>query len=74
MLEREIEAYRECTLPKDDDVHIQRLQVGWTVRILIETSEANQIIISEQLYFLSGLLHLDVLGGQRMKFENLIGD
>ena len=33
--------YRECTFSEDDDVHVQRLEVGLGIRILVERSETD---------------------------------
>jgi hypothetical protein len=63
--------HREDALPKDDDVHIQRLQIGRAEIILLETPEADEIIIPEKLDLLACLLHLDIFSCQGMDVEHL---
>lgn len=61
----------QCTFPKNDDIHIERFQVSGTVRVLIKTSETHEEIVPEEFYFLSRLLHKDILRCQRMDGEHL---
>ena len=58
-------------LAEDDDVHVQRLEVCWAVRILVKAPETDQIVCSEELDLLTRFLHLDILCGKRMDPENL---
>ena len=58
--------YRQNPFAKHNYIHVQRLQVCWTVWILVETPKTNQIVISKQLYLLSCLFHQDILRRQGM--------
>jgi hypothetical protein len=53
----EHETYREDAFPEDDNIHVDGLEVCWTVRILVESAKANQIIVTEEFDFLTGFLH-----------------
>jgi len=45
--------------------------VSWTVWILIETPETDEIIVAEQLDLFARFFHLNVFGCQGMDTENL---
>lgn len=70
-MRRASEMERERTLTKDDNVHVQRLEVGGAVGILIKRAKADEIVISEQLDLLARLLHLNIFGGQGMDAKSL---
>ena len=63
--------YRECTFSKDDDVHVERFEVGLGIRVLVERSETDQVVVSEQFNFLSSLFKQNIFGGKRMNTEYL---
>jgi hypothetical protein len=48
--------HRQGALAEDDDVHVERLEVRLGVRVLVERSETDKIVIPEQLNLLSSLL------------------
>lgn len=63
--------YRKDALPEDDDIHIQRLQIGRAEIVLLKTPEADKIIIPEELDLLARLLHLDIFSCQGVDIEYL---
>lgn len=64
--------YRECTFSKDDDVHVERFEVGLRIRVLVERSETDQVVVSEQLDLFSGLFQQNILGREGMDTKDLI--
>lgn len=48
--------HRQGALAEDDDVHVERLEVRLGVRVLVERTETDQIVVPEQLNLLSSLL------------------
>lgn len=61
--QKKTRTYRQDALTKDDDVHVQRLEIGGAVRILIEASETNEVVVPEKFNLLASFLHLDVFCG-----------
>jgi hypothetical protein len=45
--------------------------VGRAVRVLVKRPEADEVVVAEELNLLAGLLHLDVLGRERVNAEDL---
>jgi len=64
--------YRECTFSKDDNVHVERFEVGLRVRVLVERSETDQVVVSEQLDLFSSLFQQNILGCKGMDTKDLI--
>ena len=64
-------AYRKDALSEYDDVHVERFEVGWAVWILVETTEADQVVVSEQFDLFSCFFHLDILSREWMNMEDL---
>ena len=62
---------RERALSEYDHVHVERLEVGWTVRVLVEGAETDKVIVSEQLNFLASLLHQDIFNSEGMDAKHL---
>lgn len=58
-------------LAKDDDVHVQRFQIGRAEIILLETAETHGVIVSEELNLLPSFLHLNIFSRERMDIEHL---
>lgn len=54
-----------------DDVHIQGFKVCLTIRILIERSETDQVVVPEQLDLLSSFFQQDILCRQRVDPKHL---
>jgi hypothetical protein len=69
-----VTTYGEGALAEDDDVHVERLEVGRTVGILLEGAEADEVVVAEEFDLLARLLHLDILRGEGMDAENLFGE
>jgi hypothetical protein len=69
--EEHLSTYTESTLPKYNYVHVQRLKVRWAVRILVETTETDEVIISEQLNFLASFFHENIFCRQRVNGKDL---
>lgn len=59
------------TLTEDNDVHIERFEMGGAVRVLVKGSEADQIIISEEFDFFASFLHKDIFSCEWMDGEDL---
>lgn len=51
-----VTTYTQSTLAEDDDVHVERFEIRLTVRILVERSETDEIVVPEELDLLSSLL------------------
>jgi len=62
---------RQCTLAKNDDVHVQRFEMCWTIRILVEGPETNKVIVSEKFNLFPSFLHEDIFSCERMDIKNL---
>ena len=63
--------HREDAIPEHDDVHVQWLEVRRAVRVLVETTETDEVVIAEQLNLLARLLHLDIFRRQRVNRKHL---
>jgi hypothetical protein len=63
--------YRECAFSEDNDIHVQRLQICWTIWILIERTETDKVVISEKLNLFTRFLHEDIFDCQRMDTKDL---
>lgn len=61
----------EDTLAEDDDVHVEGLEVGRAVGILVEGAETDEVIGSEELDLFAGFFHLDIFCCERMDVEDL---
>lgn len=61
----------EDTLAKDDDVHVEGLEVGWAVGVLVEGAETDEVIGPEELNLFAGFFHLDIFCRERMNVEDL---
>jgi hypothetical protein len=58
-------------LAEHDDVHVQRLEMCWAVRILVEAPETDEVVRSEKLDLLTRFLHLNILCSKWMDSKNL---
>jgi hypothetical protein len=58
--------HRQRPPAEDDDIVLDRLEVDRTARVLVKAAKRDQIIVLGQLDLLMRLLHLDVLGGERV--------
>ena len=63
--------HRQGSFAEDDDVHVQRFEVGLTIGILIERSETHEVVVSEQFNLFSGLLEQDIFRRQGMNAKDL---
>jgi hypothetical protein len=63
--------HRQCPLSEYYNVHIQWLQMRWAVGILVETSETDKVVVTEQFNLFTRLLHLNVFRSQWMYRKNL---
>src|SRR5882762_2751837 len=45
--------------------------MGWTVRVLVETTKTNKVVITEKFNFFSCFFHLDIFRCEGMDAENL---
>jgi hypothetical protein len=63
--------HREGALAEDDDVHVERLEIGLAVRVLVKRSETNEVVVSEQLDLFASLLEQDVFGCERVDAKHL---
>ena len=63
--------HRECSFPEDNDVHVERFEVGWAVRVLVETTEADKVVVPEKFDLFSCFFHLDILSREWMNMEDL---
>jgi hypothetical protein len=70
-IEKQPATYRESALAEDDDVHVQRFEVCLTVRVLVERSETDQVVVSEQFNLFTRLFQQDIFGGQGMYAKDL---
>ena len=66
--------HREDSFAKNDDVHVQRFEVGWTIRVLIETAETDKIVCPEEFNLLARFFHLDIFRCQWVDAENLFAN
>ena len=64
-------SYRKNTITEDDDIHVERLEVSRAVWILVETTETDEVIVSEKLNLFSSFFHLDILSREGMDMEDL---
>lgn len=65
------EMERQSALAEDDDVHVERLEIGLRVRILVEGSETDQVVVSEQLDLFACLFEQDIFSRQRVNTKYL---
>jgi hypothetical protein len=63
--------YRKRSFSEHHHVHVDGVQVGRAIRILVETPETDEIIVAEQFDLLPRLFHLDIFSGQGMNSKNL---
>lgn len=63
--------YREDTFPKNDDVHVERFEVGRAVLVLLKTPKTDEIIRPEKLNLLAGFFHEDIFCRQWMYRKHL---
>ena len=63
--------HRQDALAEHDNVHVQRLEIGGAVRILIEAPKTNEVVTPEEFNLLASFLHLDVFCGQGVDGEHL---
>ena len=61
----------EDALAEDDDVHIERLEVGWAVRVLVEGAETDEVVVPEEFDFFASFFHEDIFSCQWMDREDL---
>lgn len=66
--------HRKGTFAEDDDVHVERLEVGWTVGILVKRSKTDKIVVSEEFNLLTRLFHLNIFSRQGMNSKDLTGE
>lgn len=59
------------TIAEDDCVNVDRLEEFFTVFVLVETSEGDEVILLEQFDLLSALLSANILASQRMYAKRL---
>lgn len=63
--------YRKSSFPEHDHIHVDWIQVGRAILVLVKTPETDEIVIAKELDLLARFLHLNIFSRQGMNTENL---
>ena len=67
-----LETYRQGALAENDNVHVERLEIGLRVRVLVERSETDEIVVPKQLDLFARLFEQDILSRQGVDAKDLL--